>query len=121
MWMGFNGCAYRWAGLVDYPSPLLQLCYDHCKSVVMNLIEEQLNNLFSVHKSHHHHHHHHHHSTMPDLSIAYGLLLKGCVTDTQHLSDQLCQEVKWAGEPLFLTSPSIFLTPTSPSLPLPPP
>lgn len=68
---------------------LLQHCYDHCKSTVMGLIAEQLNRLFSIDKSPDHRH-----PTLPDLSIAYGLLLKGCVGDAQHLSDKLCQEVR---------------------------
>ena len=58
----------------------------------MGLASEQLNRLFSVHKPPNHHPLHQ--PSLSDLSIAYGLLLKGCVTDAQHLSDQLCQEVR---------------------------
>lgn len=73
------------------PNSLFQHCYDHCKSKVMDLIAQQLDRLFSVHKPPSHHPLNQ--PTLSDLSIAYGLLLKGCVTDAQCLSDQLCQEV----------------------------
>ena len=62
-----------------------QICYNHCKSKVMSLVMEHLNRLFSVHSVSD--------STLSDLSIAYGLLLKGSIGDMQTLCDQLSQEV----------------------------